>query len=169
MPYAWIENNRVRDVAMGNPCEIYHPDIAIFYNMIVPDGTINGATLIDGIWTNPELIQPSPPPLISEPILPQKLIFTPPEFMFLFEPEEFHAIETAAAYTGDDQQALALKISVSFWLRILNDPRLTEVNLNLPKMHNAIKLLGQVGILTPERVSEILGPEPTPELGVSIL
>jgi hypothetical protein len=169
MPYAWIEDNRVRDVALGNPSEIYHPDIAVFYNVILPDGTINGATLIDGVWTNPEPIQPSSPPPIQKPMLSQKLIFTPPEFMLLFEPEEFHAIEMAAAYTGDEPQSSTLKIKVSFWLRILNDPRLTEVNLNLPTMRNAIRFLGLSGILAPERVIQILGPEPTPEIGVSVL
>jgi len=55
---AWIENGKVRDIAQGNPSEIYHPDVAALYTVEVPDGTVSGATLVAGVWTNP----PPPPP-----------------------------------------------------------------------------------------------------------
>jgi hypothetical protein len=62
MPLAWIDPlNTVRDVAPGNPTLIYHPDVAAFYTVEVPEGTTNGATLQDGVWVNP------PPPAPVEP------------------------------------------------------------------------------------------------------
>jgi hypothetical protein len=57
MKYAWIEDNRIRDVAHANPSEIYHPDVAVFYNTEVPDDAVNG----DG-WVGGQLVKPEPPP-----------------------------------------------------------------------------------------------------------
>ena len=56
MKYAWIENDKVRDVAHSNPTEIYHPDVAKFYDTQVPDDAVNG----DG-WVNGALVKPEPP------------------------------------------------------------------------------------------------------------
>jgi hypothetical protein len=65
MPLAWIDPpNTVRDVAPGDPTLIYHPDVAAFYTVEVPEGTVNGATLQAGEWVNP------PPPTPVEPELP---------------------------------------------------------------------------------------------------
>jgi hypothetical protein len=57
MKYAWIENDIIRDVAHANPAEIYHPDVAVFYNTEVPDDAENG----DG-WVDGQLVKPEPPP-----------------------------------------------------------------------------------------------------------
>ncbi len=57
MKYAWIENERVRDIAPGNPVEFYHPDVAVFYDTQVPDDAVNG----DG-WVSGQLVKPEPPP-----------------------------------------------------------------------------------------------------------
>jgi hypothetical protein len=57
MKYAWIENDRVRDVCHGTPAECYHPDVAVFYNTEVPDDAGNG----DG-WVNGQLVKPEPAP-----------------------------------------------------------------------------------------------------------
>jgi hypothetical protein len=59
MKYAWIENNRIRDIAPGNPAEFYHPDVAVFYNTEVPDDAANGDGWIDGVLVKPE---PAPEP-----------------------------------------------------------------------------------------------------------
>lgn len=63
MKKAWIENNRVRDVAPGEPTDIYHPDVAVLYDTDIPDDIVPGAELIDGVWTNP----PAPIPVPEEP------------------------------------------------------------------------------------------------------
>lgn len=57
MKYAWIENDKIRDVCHGNPAECYHPDVAVFYSTEVPDDATNG----DG-WVNGQLVKPEPSP-----------------------------------------------------------------------------------------------------------
>jgi hypothetical protein len=57
MKFAWIENDRIRDIAPGNPIEFYHADVAAFYNTEVPDDAANG----DG-WVNGQLVKPDPAP-----------------------------------------------------------------------------------------------------------
>lgn len=57
MKFAWIENDKVRDVAHDEPSKIYHPDVAAFYNTEVPLHAENG----DG-WVNGQLIKPEPAP-----------------------------------------------------------------------------------------------------------
>ena len=54
MKYAWIENNRIKDVAWGDPDEIYHSDVAQFYSVQVPDIAENG----DG-WVNGKVVKPA--------------------------------------------------------------------------------------------------------------
>lgn len=56
MKYAWIENNKIRDICLGaNPSDCYHSDIAKFYDTQVPDNACNG----DG-WVNGELVKQEP-------------------------------------------------------------------------------------------------------------
>lgn len=56
MKYAWLENGKIRDIAHSNPSEIYHPDVAKFYDTLVPDDAVSG----DG-WVNGALTKPEPP------------------------------------------------------------------------------------------------------------
>jgi len=62
MKYAWIEDNRIRDVAHATPSDIYHPDVAVFYNTEVPDDAVNGDGWVDGQLVKPEPPAPEPPP-----------------------------------------------------------------------------------------------------------
>lgn len=62
MKYAWIENDKVRDVCQGTPGECYHPDVAKLYDTQVPDDAVNG----DG-WVDGQLIKPEPPPPPAPP------------------------------------------------------------------------------------------------------
>lgn len=150
MPIAWVENSVVRDVAPGNPAELYHSDIAAFYTVEVPEGTRNGATLVDGVWTNP----PTPPP-VEPPPPPRRLQLTPPEFKLQFTSAERIAIRTARAYSGSDADALAAKAALDDWSEIVDDPRLTVVDLSLPQTKDALALLVSLGILTEDRKAEI--------------
>ena len=52
MKKAWIEDNIIRDIAHAEPFDIYHPDVAKFYDTEVPDDAENGDT-----WENGELIK----------------------------------------------------------------------------------------------------------------
>jgi hypothetical protein len=60
MKYAWIENNKVRDVAHSNPAEIYHPDVAALYTTQVPDDAVNGDGWVNGALVKPVVIEPTP-------------------------------------------------------------------------------------------------------------
>lgn len=62
MKYAWIENNKIRDVAHSNPTEIYHPDVAVFYNTQVPDNAVNGDGWVNGALVKPVVVEPTPAP-----------------------------------------------------------------------------------------------------------
>lgn len=62
MKYAWIENDRVRDVCHGNPNELYHPGVAKFYTTQVPDDAVNGDGWVNGQLVKPEPPAPAPPP-----------------------------------------------------------------------------------------------------------
>jgi hypothetical protein len=57
MKYAWIENERIRDICHGTPADCYHADVASLYNTEVPDDAVNG----DG-WVNSQLVKPEPAP-----------------------------------------------------------------------------------------------------------
>lgn len=63
MKYAWIENNKVRDIAPGNPAELYHPDVAAFYTTQVPDDAINGDGWVNGALIKPVIPEPTPEPV----------------------------------------------------------------------------------------------------------
>jgi hypothetical protein len=62
MKYAWIENDKVRDVCHGDPAECYHPDVAQLYDTQVPDDAVNGDGWIDGQLVKPEPVTPTPAP-----------------------------------------------------------------------------------------------------------
>jgi hypothetical protein len=53
MLWAWVENDKIRDVCRGgDPSLCYHPDVAAYYNTQVPDNAENN----DG-WVNGQLIK----------------------------------------------------------------------------------------------------------------
>jgi hypothetical protein len=58
MRKAWIENERIRDIAHSEPADIYHPDVAVFYDTEVPDDAENGDGWIDGVLVKPQPVVP---------------------------------------------------------------------------------------------------------------
>ena len=62
MKYAWIENDKIRDVAHSNPSEIYHPDVTVFYDTQVPDNAVNGDGWVNGTLVKPVIPKLTPPP-----------------------------------------------------------------------------------------------------------
>jgi len=150
---AWIENGVVRDVCQGNPEECYHPDVAVHYNTDVPDGTTNGATLVDGVWTNP-VVNPVEAMHFVHPVAPAAPTteVSPVEFKLRFTAQERVAIRKVRA--SDD--------FVDDFFDILDDPRLTKVDLTLQSTKDAVAYLALAGYITPERASEILGTTDQP-------
>jgi hypothetical protein len=139
---AWIENRRVKDIAAGDPWVLYHPDIAQLYDTEVPEGTLVGAELVEGVWRNPQLEKPPalPPAETSYPKL------SPVEFKLLFTSQERIAIK--AAQVTDPV--------VDDFMEIVDDPRLTFVDLGLTSTQNALLYLMSVNLLTDARRLEIL-------------
>jgi hypothetical protein len=60
MKYAWIENDKIRDVAHDEPSKIYHPDVAKFYDTQVPDDAVNGDGWVNGALVKPVVVEPTP-------------------------------------------------------------------------------------------------------------
>ena len=61
MKYAWIENDKIRDVAHDEPSKIYHPDVAVFYSTQVPNDAANGDGWVNGALVKPVIPEPTPP------------------------------------------------------------------------------------------------------------
>lgn len=142
MKKAWIENDRIRDIAPGNPEELYHPDIAAFYDTEVPDDAANG----DG-WVNGQLVKPEPPAPVEPPAPePTYAKVSPVEFMLLLTSPERVAIKAARATDP----------IVDDFLDIVEDPRLSFVDLGLKSTQDALSYFVAIGILTAERKAEIL-------------
>lgn len=137
---AWIENNRIRDIAPSDPAALYTPDIAAFYDTDVPDDAANG----DG-WVGGELVKPEPPPP-REPAAPEPLKVSPVEFMLLFTSPERVALKAARATDP----------VIDDWLGIVQDPRLSIVDLGLKSTRDALDYAVGLGILTTARRDEIL-------------
>lgn len=63
--HAWIENGRIRDISPGDPLAWYHPEVAAFYDTLVPDDAEK-----DDFWDGttatkppaPEVVIPEPAP-----------------------------------------------------------------------------------------------------------
>lgn len=54
MKWAWIQDDRIRDIAPGEPADWYHSDVAVFYDTEVPDDACNGDGWVDGVLVKPE-------------------------------------------------------------------------------------------------------------------
>jgi len=142
MRKAWIENDRIRDIAPGNPAELYHSDIAKFYDAEVPDDAANG----DG-WVGGELVKPEPP--VAQPTEPTPAPapkVSPIEFKLLFTAPERVAIKAARA--SDPM--------VDDFMDIVEDPRLTHVDLGLQSTQDAVAYLAAQGLIGPDRVPQVL-------------
>jgi hypothetical protein len=64
MKYAWIEDNKVRDICQGgNPAEHYHPDVAAYYTTQVPDNAENNDGWVNGELVKPVIPEPTPLPV----------------------------------------------------------------------------------------------------------
>lgn len=60
MKYAWIENDKVRDVAPDEPSKIYHSDVASLYTTQVPDDAVHGDGWVNGALVKPVVVEPTP-------------------------------------------------------------------------------------------------------------
>lgn len=142
MKKAWVENNRIRDIAAGNPADLFHPDIAALYDTDVPDTAVNGAELVGGEWVNPAPAEPPAPAPV--PAAAPKV--SPVEFMLLFTAAERVAIKAARATNP----------VIDDFLDIIDDPRLTYVDLGLVSTQEAVGYLAMEGLIAEARIQAIL-------------
>ena len=61
MKHAWIENGRIRDISPSDPASWYHPDVAKFFDTLVPDTAEK-----DDFWDGTTATKP-PMPAASTP------------------------------------------------------------------------------------------------------
>lgn len=101
---AWIENGVVRDVCSGDPNERYHPDIAAFYDTDIPEGIVNGATQINGVWVNPAAPLPYVPDIPLAMLKQQKTA----ELAALRYEKEIAGITVNGAAIATDRTSQAL-------------------------------------------------------------
>ena len=140
MKYAWIENDKIRDIAHGNPSEIFHADVAKFYDTQVPDEAVNGQG-----WDGANLI-PIPEPVV---VIPEPQQVVPPkvsaiEYKMLFTVQERIAIKTSTDVVIQDLYEL------------LNDQRVATVDLSLKSISDALDYMTTLNILAVGRKAEIL-------------
>jgi hypothetical protein len=102
-----IGRSVVKDVAQGDPVMIYAPSIAALYTVMVPDGTMNGATLVNGSWVNPPPYVPPPPPPYVAPV-PDNITNAQARYVLRRTPTAtagvtlFDAVDAAVAAQGGD-------------------------------------------------------------------
>lgn len=145
MKNAWIENNIIRDIANGNPDELFHPDIAKLYDTEVPDDAANGDGWIDGQLVKPVI----PDPVPVEPPAPVPPKVSPVEFKLLFTAQERVAIKASTDAIVQD------------FFSIVEDPRLTHVDLALKSTQDALSYLEALSLIAEGRKDEILTGVPS--------
>lgn len=145
MNYARIINSVAVDVST-DPANQFHPTIAAEFTQ-VPDDVVRGSKLENGNWVHPAPeVVPEPMPEVN-PIEYKKL--SPVEFKLLFTADERIAI--GAARSSDAY--------VEDFFGILDDVRLTTVDLGLKSTQDGLAYLAAKGLINPERIEEILTGE----------
>ena len=146
MKKAWIENDRIRDIALGDPAELYHPNIAKHYDTEVPGDAANGDGWIGGQLVKPESPAPVEPPAPEPAKIP---LIGPIAFQMLFKVDELVAIDA----TKETNAAIRI-----FW-KLLDDPRTDYVDRNLESIQSMLQSLEADGLIGAGRAQEIIHGE----------
>ena len=137
--FARIINNVAVDVST-NPQEQFHPDIAAEFEPVPDDVQAGWARNEAGEWEAPAPTpEPTPAPTESPKV-------SPVEFKLLFTAGERVAIKAARASDP----------VIDDFLSIIEDPRLTHVNLGLQSTQDALGYLETKDIITDARRVQIL-------------
>ena len=141
MTHARIVNNTAVDVRAESPEGCFTPEIAAEF-IEVTDEVENGWIMENGIWSAP----PAPPEPQPEPLQIDAPRVSPVEFKLLFTAQERVAIKAARATDP----------VIDDFFDIVEDPRLTHVNLGLQSTQDALAYLEATGLITTARRQEIL-------------
>lgn len=140
--YARIINGIAVDVST-DPENSFHPIIAAEF-VKVPDDVTHGWRLADKSWSAPVLQEPVP----VMPVTAGKLNPTPPEFLLLLTLQERLAIRAAGP----------TDLIIEDVLRMLDDPRVTFIDLTNPSVIEALNYLTttEPPLLTAQRAARVL-------------
>ncbi len=140
MKYARIDDGYVVEVIDFDPAGKFHPDI-IWHE--VPDDVVPGATTED----NTNFTLPEPEPESESESEYQPKFVTVMHFKLSFLPTERLALKSLRATN---------EMVDDFW-EIMDDPRCTQIDLNLPSIKAVINsMVGQIDGFTEERAAAVL-------------
>jgi hypothetical protein len=140
--YARIVDGCAVDITTEDPKTIFHEDVAVEF-VTVPDDTSHGDRVdADGAWTKaPQAVDIVPrhvPPTVTPAQFKMLMLAELPEILPLKSSDE----------------------TVSAFFSVVDDPRLTEVDLSLTSVQNGIKYcltkIGRTEAQLAQRMSEIL-------------
>jgi len=141
----------VVEITDNDPEGRFHPSIAAQF-IQVPDQTALGSVKNGQAWTHPEPAAISEP---AEPVPAYRTKISPVEFKMLFAVSERLAIRAIREYAGADPAQRQAALVIDDWFDILDDPRLTMVDLALPQPQDGLDFLVSTSVLTAERRDEI--------------
>lgn len=138
---ARIIDEQAVDVVTGNPAEFFHSSIAAEFAPVPAEVEPGWRRDPDsGTWSAPAPVDPQPEPPAESPKV------SPVEFKLLFSAQERVAIKAARATDP----------VIDDFFEIVEDPRLTHVNLGLQSTQDALAYLETKGLVTAERRVQIL-------------
>ena len=140
--YARVINGVAVDVS-DDPENCFHPDLAVEF-VKVPDTVMHGWRLTGKTWSAPVLQEPEP----VTPVQVGNLKPTPPEFLLLLTLQERGAIRAAGP----------TDLVIEDVLRMVDDPRVTFIDLTNPNVVEAINYLTttEPQLLTADRAARVL-------------
>ena len=139
--FARVINDVAVDVS-STPAEQFHPSIAEQFEPVPDEVQAGWVRNEDGEWEAPA---PTPEPE-PEPTPSEAAKVSPVEFKLLFTSAERVAIKAARATDP----------VIDDFFEIVEDPRLTHVDLGLKSTRDAIGYLAAQNLITAERATEIL-------------
>ena len=144
--YARIINGAAVDVST-DPKNCFHPLVAAEF-VKVPAEVTHGWVVAEGKW--------SPPVAYSMPVLETVYpTITPETFLQLFTYQEVKAVERLAKGDATAKPVLEANEELAYWWERINSPRLTEVQMGLPSVQDALQGLVALGVLSEARLTQV--------------
>ena len=116
----------------------WHPDVAVLFTEVPDNVTVNSTVSKDGKWTIFKQID-------NVPTVVYKKV-SPMDFQMLFTSKERIAMKTT----------IKTDEILEDWWSIVTNPQLTEVDLGLSSVQEALDYLVSLSIISEERKTEIL-------------
>lgn len=156
MKFARIIERVAIDVIEGVPAELFHPDVAADF-VEVPADVVAGSRLVDGEWIEPEAAQPAPEPAKQMAIIDFLRLFRAEELVGFNRLQKDVAALAAADYADPDKAAL---VGFEVFLTHYQALRAGLIELNHAETIQGLSLLVPLGVLTAERLQQVLAGDP---------